>query len=183
MNLETIMSIIGTVTIVVAAGIAVWQIREDTRARSLEGFLALAEKMKKDKEARKCIYDGLAKIHALTDKEKQKLLSDPKLVSEIEKVCVSFDQMGVLIEHRLLPEDVAFSMYFDVILRTWYLVEPYVQAERERRKSDAWMASFETLNKKCLKYWKRQLKKHPEWKYMKKPGDIYHYLQEIKSNV
>lgn len=175
MSIDTLLSIVGTVTIVVAAAIAIWQIREAARARSLDGFLALAENIKRDQDARKSIYKELANIHHLNDEEKEKLLAKPKLRSAIEQVCVTFDQMGVLVLHGLLPKDVAFSMYFDVILRTWYLVEPFVQAERERRQSDAWMAYYELLNQECWQYWLRLLKKHRKWKYMRKPDDIFHY--------
>jgi hypothetical protein len=47
MSLDTLLSTVGTVTIVVAAGIAIWQIREAARAKSLDGFTALAENLRK----------------------------------------------------------------------------------------------------------------------------------------
>ncbi len=53
MSIDTLLSIVGNVTIVVAAGIAIWQLREAARARSLDGFTVLAENMKKDQDARK----------------------------------------------------------------------------------------------------------------------------------
>lgn len=178
MSIDTLASIIGTITIVIATGIAIWQLREAARARSLDGFVALSEELKRDAGARRLIYSELVKLPTMTDKEKKKFLSQltDEQKRQIESVCVTFDRMGVLVMHRLLPKDVAFSMYFDVVLRTWHLVMPFVQEERVRRKNDLLMMYFEELNTECWKYWLKQIKKHREWKYLKDPQEIFRYI-------
>lgn len=159
---------IQTIVVLVAAVLAIRQLREATRARSLDAFLAISEDLKKEEavEARKIIYTQLANSEILSEEQKKK----------IESICVTFDKMGVLVKHGLIPKDVAFSMYFDVVLRIWKHVEPFVIQERERRKNDIWMMYFETLKKECWAHWIKLLKSHPEWNYLKKDDDIYYYF-------
>lgn len=179
MSTDTVISIIQTITIIIAAGLAVWQLREAARARSLDGFPALAADLENDADARLSIYTDLPELLAKEkDEDKREFISQfsDEQKSNIEKVCVTFDRMGVLVIHGLLPKDVAFSMYFDVVLRIWRLVEPYVQQKRQHRENDLWMMYFEKLNEKCWEYWEHELSKHPEWIYLKKPNDIFRYV-------
>jgi hypothetical protein len=93
---------------------------------------------------------------------------------EVENVCVIFDRMGVLVKERLIPKKVAFSMYFDVVLRTWYLVEPFIRHEREQRQNDLWMMYFEDLAEKCWQHWKK-LFFSKEWEYLERLEDLFKY--------
>jgi hypothetical protein len=78
-----------------------------------------------------------------------------KLKEAVESVCVALDRMGVLVLKGLIPEDVAFSMYFDVVLRIWYLVGPFVKQEQKNRRPGVWMKHFEVLSKGTLGYPRR----------------------------
>jgi hypothetical protein len=159
--------VVQTAAVLIAARFAIRQLREATRTRALDGFLAISYEIASSEAAasRKLIYT----------KDFKKWSDDERHMAE--EVCVTFDRMGVLVLHGLIPEDVALSMYFDVILRTWKRLEPFVKKERERRQMDLWMMRFERLAEKCEKHWMQELDDHrEEWKYLKKENDIYKYF-------
>jgi len=180
--IASIAAIIQAVVVIIAVIIALIQLNQGTRARSLDAFLAISQDLRNENivEARRWIFTKLKNTRNLTNRQKTK----------VEALCVIFDKIGVLVKHGLIPKDVAFSMYFDVVLRTWNRVESFIKEERERRKNDLWMMYFEALNKECLRYWQDQFKGNwfkkrvrkrrmfkvtPEWKYMKQLEDIFYF--------
>lgn len=161
--------------------IAIWpaykQLREAVKARSLDAFKTVSEDIKNEVNERRLIYSELSELPKMKKGDQIDHISKMKddLKNKIIKVCVTFDKMGVLVTHGLIPKDVAFSIYFDVVLRIWHLVEPFIKEERKRRESDIWMMYFEKLSEQCWNHWLKILKAHPNWKYFKKPDDIYRY--------
>jgi len=175
-------ALIQAIVVLVAVWPAYKQLREAVKVRSLEAFKTIAEDIQNSAAERRLIYSELAELPNMLEKDKKNFISQMKqdFKSNIVNVCVTFDKMGVLVKHGLIPKDVAFSIYFDVVIRIWHLVEPFIKQEREKRKSDIWMMYFEELNELCWNHWLKFLEDHPDWKYFKTPNDIFRYVDTNK---
>lgn len=175
-------AIIEATVVLVAIWPAYKQLREAVKVRSLEAFKIIAEDIQNIIEERRLIYSELVELPSMTKKVQKDFISQLKEDSKnkIIKACYTFDKMGVFVTHGLVPKEVAFSIYFDVVLRIWHLVEPFIKEEREKRKNDIWMMYFEKLNELCWNYWLKLLEDHPGWKYFKTPNDIFRYVDTHK---
>lgn len=146
--ISAVAAAIQTLVIIIAAWLAIKQLRDAVRARSLTGFQAIWAELN-GAEAR-----GDRAFIFANEIDPADLDVEDRL--KVERVCVTFDFIGVLVYHELVPRDVALSMYFDVVLRTWHRVRAFVLAERRRRGNVLYMMYFERLADTCDKYRRRR---------------------------
>jgi hypothetical protein len=146
--IQALVAILQMCILVVAAFLTIRQLKDGVRERSLEGFLAISAELDKHetKEARRFIFSS-----GSLDPEKLSRQDQER----IERVCLAFDHVGVLVTHRLIPMDVAMSMYFEVVLRTWHKVHEFIEAERKKRGTTLYMMYFERLVEESDRYHKR----------------------------
>lgn len=50
------------------------------------------------------------------------------------QVTYFFEYLGILIAHRLIPEEVVVDATANSVARTWSVLEPFIRAERQRRE-------------------------------------------------
>jgi len=145
----SLVAILQMLVLIVAAFLTIRQLRDGVRERSLEGFLAISKELdeQETKDARRFIFSS--------DELNPDALSK-EVADRIERVCLAFDHVGVLVAHRLIPKDVAMSMYFEVILRTWQKVRGFVEAERKKRDTRLYMMYFEELVQRADRYHRRR---------------------------
>jgi len=146
--IQALVAILQVCILIVAAFLTIRQLKDAVRERSLEGFLAISAALDKQetKDARRFIFSSDALDPEALSKQDQE---------KIERVCLAFDHVGVLVIHGLIPRDVAMSMYFEVVLRTWHKVRDFVEAERKKRGTKLYMMYFQRLVQESERYHQR----------------------------
>jgi hypothetical protein len=61
------------------------------------------------------------------------------------KLAHYFDNLGVQVEHRLIPADIVAGFLGDSALRLWSQLEPFIFSERELRSPNSYLEYFEHL--------------------------------------
>ena len=63
------------------------------------------------------------------------------------------DQMGILIEERLVDEALFLKAYWNTVLVMWKALEKNIEEERSLRQDyPGYMKHFQALNQKAMKY-------------------------------
>jgi hypothetical protein len=63
----------------------------------------------------------------------------------LDEVARSFDKIGLLIEHKVLPEEFIFDFYSFPVVVAWHRLLPYIESERMKRELPLHMIMFERL--------------------------------------
>jgi len=127
---------------VIAALVAVWQLREMNRARRLEALSRVFELLSSD-EAR----NDRALLYSTVDSAEGKI-SDEQ-AGAAERVCVSFDKIGSWVQLGLVPEFDLLRHHSEVIERSWLAAAKYTRSHQaafggERGLSFKWLAQRAT---------------------------------------
>lgn len=151
MNTNTIFDLIAASATVITAIIAIIglvfalrQVKEAKKARILDAYLVFENRLNDQREERNCFYEAD--------------LDDPtKLTYEdrymLERVCVTFDILGVLLREDLMYGPLLFKPFYDVIIKSWKKAHNYIKFERQPyRKTQAYMLDFEYLYHQAEKY-------------------------------
>ena len=119
---ETIQAIILTVSAV----ILILEIVHLRKATALEGFNTLAEllNLEESLRARNLLYRNKGKVSSLPTEE----------IACIERIIVLWDQLGCLVNRKLIPERAAIEMYWDAIIKCWDASESWIRTERRRKR-------------------------------------------------
>jgi len=73
-----------------------------------------------------------------------------------EKIQSAFDQTNVLIEEKMLDEDLILKLYAGMIIRSWRILEYDIASARKKNKNIS--LGFEKLYKKSCNYYVTVLK-------------------------
>lgn len=133
-------------TVVVIAGVwfAVSQIRQSTQARELESLVAIFDRMRAPER-------GASIEHLLTLPPAISEWADADLaVADSEHQ--DFEQLGFLVRHRFLREQLIMEMYSLLIIDAWRALESFERAERDRMGAPGFGRSFERLAIRATKY-------------------------------
>ena len=143
-----IASIVGTFGLIYTLWLLHRQLKEMSTARSLEAIARVFEYLTSEdvSRARKEVLDG--------DLPAPGQVSLPHYEA-MHKVWVSFDNLGVMIKHSMIPENIALDMFHTPAIRCWQKLEPYIQYERSTRPDPRYQIFFEELYDRSLKYRQR----------------------------
>ena len=149
--LASISTALGFIIIIWTAFVALGQLKEMAKVRHLEAMLQIFEMIgsKEARNHRRFIYKNL--------NDNPEMLS-PDEWSIVEDVSVTFDRIGNLVEHELIPERELFNGHAIVIARLWIRLEPYIKYRRKRFDSE-FVKHFEKLAQDAKKFY---AKKYPE---------------------
>ncbi len=71
----------------------------------------------------------------------------------IERICTSFDTLGVLVREDIFHRPLVFKLFYDVIIKCWLQALDFIEFERSpNRKARTYMQDFEYLYKQAEKY-------------------------------
>jgi hypothetical protein len=122
--LASISTVLGSIVVIWAAIVALGQLKEMTQTRHLEAMIQVYDLIgsKEARGHRRFIYT--------------KLKSKPeKLTTEewgiVEDVSVTFDRIGNLVEHGLIPKGELYDGHCSVIAKLWIKLEPYIMYRRQ----------------------------------------------------
>jgi hypothetical protein len=136
---QVIFTGITALTAVAALLYAVRQVQEAKKARVLEAYLIFESRLTSESARldRRCVYE--------------KDFEDPKAITHedretIERVCVTFDILGVLVREELMYRPLVFKPFYDVIIKCWKKTFDFIEFERRpNRKANTYMQDFEYL--------------------------------------
>ncbi len=132
--------------LVPAALVALKQLRESTKLRRMEGLFQAYKWMAKDTaiKERGQVYDL---------KESELPLSEISIADRkvIGNVCVTFDKLGNMAKHDLIPQDVFMDSHGDVVYKTWWAVEEYVEGRRHEFLGQ-YVPHFEHFTQEALEF-------------------------------
>ncbi len=149
MSLDTfqvVFSGITALTAVAALLYAIRQVQEAKRARVLEAYLIFESRLTSEstRQDRRCVYEND--------------FGDPRNISPadreiMERVCVTFDILGVLVREELMYRPLVFKPFYDVIIKCWNKTFDYIEFERKpNRKAHTYMRDFEYLYHQAEEY-------------------------------
>ena len=119
---------------------------EAKKARILDGYLIFESRLWNDqaRDDRRYLYEhNLENPLTITLTEREIL----------ERVCTTFDILGVLVREELMYRPLIFKPFYDVIIKCWLQSWNYIDFERnQNRKSKTYMQDFEYLVKQAEKY-------------------------------
>jgi hypothetical protein len=144
--LSTILSFISVLILLVTA-VFVWlQVREMRQATYATAFKSVYDIIQADdvRDARRIVLTTLADkpVESWTDKE----------TKAADKVCASYDCVGIMVHQRMLPIGLVADSWGDSLRRTWRILSPLVMRYRAERNSYEFWNDFEWLAQQAEKY-------------------------------
>lgn len=121
--------VVTSIILILSAYILLRQLKAIFKSNSLDGFKDISDKInnRKSRELRQEVFN-LYEDHANLEK-----CNDVKK-KEIDDHIVLFDQLGCLINKKLIDENVALEIYWDVIIKFWDSVEDWIVQQRKYKK-------------------------------------------------
>lgn len=157
-----ISTVIAAIVIIVAAILALWQIRESRNARFLDGTMSIFEMFDRRgfRELRRFVYIDLpSEPETIT----------PEQLLKAEEVWVTFNELAVMLQNNFLHRNLMMQMYSDTYVRSWLKLEPHVLKARRDRNDPGYMKPFQWMYEEAKSY--RNAKGYPEPKYFKRSED------------
>lgn len=147
-----------TVLVVVAAGIAIWQLNAGLRSRYFDGLQR--------------VYEELSSTKARADREAIFALPEPfdptrptfaEELALVRTVTPRYDFVGHLVVKGILPASYVVPVYYLQIVRVWNKTKPYIDYIRCRTGTGAaYHQRFEKLSHRCERYrWLHNRKADP----------------------
>lgn len=138
-GIAAVASVSTAVIALVAASLVVWQIAEMRRATYAAAFKALhdmlqAEELRQD---RRLVMTHLRNrpVASWTDDE----------IVRAERVCASYDSVGIMCRMRLVPVDLVADTWCDSIRNSWNVLRPLVEKHRSDRGAPEFWSEFQRL--------------------------------------
>ena len=135
-------------TVVTATAILVFiQLKEMAAARSLEALSRVFDTVTTEEMSE-------ARRYVLSQELPPPGEASPEVYRKMHKVWVSFDNLGLLVDHGMLPEEIALDMFYDTVVRCWQKLETHIQHERETRGTK-YQKFFEMLYHRSVEHSRR----------------------------
>ncbi|MGW6421368.1 DUF4760 domain-containing protein [Nocardia sp. NPDC055053] len=132
-------SVSTAVIALVAAGLVVWQVTEMRRATYASAFkvvhdLLQAEELRQD---RRFVMTQLRARPLATWTEAE--------IVRAERVCASYDSVGVMCRMRFIPIDVVADPWCDSIRTSWSVLRPLIEKYRSERGAPEFWCDYQRL--------------------------------------
>lgn len=150
--ISAISTLIGTIVVSVTAVFAFYQLKEMTSARWVEAVTKVFDMLITNDEASR------ARRYVRANNLPSPGQASPEVYEQMWKVWVSFDNLGVMIAFRMLPEHLPLEMFYSTVIECWEKLEPHIMYER-RKRTQRYQVFFEDLYHRSLEY---RDKYHPE---------------------
>jgi hypothetical protein len=73
-------------------------------------------------------------------------------IKQLDEMARSFDKVGLLVEHKILPIAFIFDFYSFPVVVAWHRLEPYIESERISKVLPYHMIMFERLALRTKEY-------------------------------
>ena len=139
------------VVAIVTAAILYWQLREVKRANQGQSYLTIVQYVQNEsvRQARSVAF-GLHDVLLENWSEEQ--------VHAAEKVCITYDVIGMLARRKLINEKMIVDSWEDSLCRLWPILEPLIIKYRRERNAPKFWDDFEYLAERAMKHSQRRRK-------------------------
>jgi Domain of unknown function (DUF4760) len=139
------------VATIVTAAILLWQLRVVQRANRGQSYLTIVQYVQDEsvRQARGVAF-GLRAVPLENWSEEQ--------VRAAEKVCTSYDVIGMLARRKLVDEEMIVDSWGDSLRRLWPILEPLISQYRRERDAPEFWDDFEYLAKRAVERARRRRK-------------------------
>lgn len=120
------------------------QLKEMATARSVEALSGVIDKLSSPEMSK-------ARRYVLTEDLPPPEDVPSEVYEILYSVWVSFNQVGLMVAFKLIPERLVFEMYYGSIIRCWLRLEPYIQRERQTRRG-VYQKHFEDLYRRSVAF-------------------------------
>jgi hypothetical protein len=154
--LQTIAELLSALITLGAVLYAVKQVNEAKKARVLSAYLTFESRLinERAREDRRYLYE-----HDFTNPSSISL-ADREI---LERICTTFDILGVLVREELMYRPLVFKPFYDVIIKCWNKALDFIEFQRkDNRRAKTYMRDFQYLFDEAEKY------------------RVYHKLGEVK---
>ena len=101
----------------------------------------ILEMLEKTRQARHLLYDKVPSEPSATSLN----ALSPDELSQLDDLARTFDKLGVLVKHSVVPLDFVMDFYSRPIVVAWHRLEPLITEERRKRSQPGHMIKFEML--------------------------------------
>lgn len=146
--LETIVALVSIITSVVTIAVLIIgfypikrSLKQQERSLRFGVYYQVIEMMEKTREFRRKIERDikigktLEYFNNLEEEEKD----------QFDEVARTFDKLGLLVKHGVVPLDFVMDFYSRPIVGTWLRMQDYIKSQREVKKQPGHMKKFEEL--------------------------------------
>jgi len=141
--INAVSALVVLVTVIIMAN----QTREMRRATNATAFESIYNMLQDD-----VVQSARYTVYSLADKPFESWTDDEKKVAE--KVCCSYDAVGIMIRNNMLPLDVVADSWGYSLRRSWRILSPMVVSYRVLQNSVEYWDDFEWLARQAEMYQK-----------------------------
>jgi hypothetical protein len=140
--------IISSIILLLTAIIYGWQTLVLRRSSFANAFIAARNILQSES-----VRNARAIIFALKDKDMGNWTKEE--LKAAQKVCHTYDSIGIMVRNKILPEKFIIDHYCESLAKTWEILEPLVEKYREEREFPGFWDDYEWLAKKGIEYYRR----------------------------
>ncbi len=162
--LSSMATTLGFVIVSITAIVALYQFIEMTKARTLEAFTRTLDELSSQQaaEARRYVY-------GCTLPPLDQIVPGTEVYTKLYNVYLPFDKVGLLIERKLIPEDIVLEMYGESIIIIWNKIKSHIYEERKRTGRERYQMYFEKLYTRSIRYLSKQYPQEIKLLFIKYP--------------
>ena len=138
-GIQTVSIVVASAGVFVAAIYYILQLRHQTRMRKTDLLTRLYSTM-----ASKDWLEAWDKVDSLKTDDLVKMLAEHR-TAEMNQVGSLFDEIGNLLQMKLVDIDLAEKMFHGHVIRIWEKLKPVIEAGRKRRNDPKILEGFEYL--------------------------------------
>lgn len=143
-----ITTLVQACVVVIAAFVAIRALAENRKHRALSAFIPLYEDLNSAEAVRL-----RQTVYNLSEISPAELLQEQS--EAINQLVNKLDFLGFLIVGGFVQRDMAISLYYGTVIRSWKACQPYVNDQRKKRGTK-FAEYFELLNRECVRYTERK---------------------------
>lgn len=144
-DLSNIATAVGFPFVCLAAVLAYLQLREMAAARWTEATTKVFEMLIYDEKTRE------ARRFVRTSELPRPGHASKETFDKMYRVWVSFDNLGAMIVHNMLPEHLPMEMFYGSVIECWLKLAPHIKEER-RHRGAGYQIFFEDLYCRSVAY-------------------------------
>lgn len=142
--LSSISTAIASVVVIITLILSYRGLKETVRSRSLDALRETFQNLTAEDMS-------VSRRYVLTKDLPMPGKVSAEAYEHMHKVWVAYDNLGIMIHNKLLPREIALSMFHDSIIKCWQKLEPYIQYEEFKRKT-YYQIYFKELYKASCQY-------------------------------
>jgi cytochrome c-type biogenesis protein CcmH/NrfG len=116
-------------------------LKQSERSLRFNVYNQVLEMLEQTRQARHLLYDKVPKEPS----EASLSQLSPDETEQLDELVRTFDKLGLLVKHGVVPLDFVLDFYSYPIVVAWHRLEPHVTTQRRKRNQPGHMVKFEML--------------------------------------